>query len=83
MYVATIIKRVYVQRVLDGTNIPSGAAIGISSCAMGQSDSLWGEDVSEFRPERFLEKNEPTVLHSSFQRSTTRVREFVLVDPEH
>ena len=44
----------------DGTNIPAGAAIGISSCAMGRSERLWGEDASDFRPERFLEKKEPT-----------------------
>lgn len=44
----------------DGTHIPAGSAIGLSYGAMGRNEDLWGKDVMEFKPERFLEGKEPS-----------------------
>jgi cytochrome P450 len=40
--------------VLGGVRIPSGTAIMVSIWAMHTSREIWGEDVAEFRPARFL-----------------------------
>ncbi|KAG0555841.1 hypothetical protein M758_11G006400 [Ceratodon purpureus] len=39
----------------DGTIIPKGIRVSFHMYAMGRSESIWGPDWSEFRPERFLQ----------------------------
>ena len=38
----------------DGTIIPKGTRVSFHIYAMGRSESIWGPDWPEFRPERFL-----------------------------
>ncbi len=44
----------------DGTLIPAGAGVSYLIFAMGRSESIWGEDALQFRPERFLDAKEPS-----------------------
>ncbi|XP_076960987.1 cytochrome P450 94A2-like [Bidens hawaiensis] len=44
----------------DGTFVKKGMAVGYHPYAMGRSEKLWGPDAEEFRPERWLEKDEKT-----------------------
>ncbi|KAJ0967766.1 hypothetical protein J5N97_024683 [Dioscorea zingiberensis] len=39
----------------DGTPVKKGSTVMYSAYAMGRSESIWGEDWKEFRPERWLE----------------------------
>ncbi len=39
---------------LDNLTIPNGTNIWIDIVAMHHDSSLWGENVNEFRPERFM-----------------------------
>ena len=38
----------------DGTCLPEGAVVMWSPWAMGRSRQTWGNDVDEFRPERWI-----------------------------
>ena len=40
---------------LDGRFVPGGTSIAIDFWSMGRRTDIYGEDVSVFRPERFLE----------------------------
>lgn len=42
----------------DGTVVKKGTMVTYHVYAMGRMESLWGEDWAEFRPERWLEKDE-------------------------
>ncbi|KAK1420541.1 hypothetical protein QVD17_22220 [Tagetes erecta] len=42
----------------DGTFVKKGFPVTYHVYAMGRSEELWGEDWAEFRPERWLEKDE-------------------------
>ncbi|KAF3775460.1 Cytochrome P450 94A2 [Nymphaea thermarum] len=42
----------------DGTIVPKGARVAYHPYAMGRMESLWGKDWEEFRPERWLRKDE-------------------------
>ncbi|KAK1428387.1 hypothetical protein QVD17_17220 [Tagetes erecta] len=44
----------------DGTVVKKGMTVSYHPYAMGRSEKLWGEDWSEFRPERWLEEDEVT-----------------------
>ncbi|KAK1428389.1 hypothetical protein QVD17_17222 [Tagetes erecta] len=44
----------------DGTVVKKGMMVSYHPYAMGRSEKLWGGDWSEFRPERWLEKDEGT-----------------------
>lgn len=41
--------------IVDGLVIPGGTAVGINAVAMMRTQSIFGQDVQTFRPERFLE----------------------------
>ncbi len=44
----------------DGTFVPPRAGVALSYCAMGRNADIWGEDVNEFKPERFMGTKEPS-----------------------
>ncbi|KAK9057367.1 hypothetical protein SSX86_022202 [Deinandra increscens subsp. villosa] len=44
----------------DGTVVKKGMMVSYHPYAMGRVEKLWGEDWKEFRPERWLEKDEKT-----------------------
>jgi cytochrome P450 len=41
--------------ILDDKFVPGGTKIAIDAWSMGRRTDIYGEDVSVFRPERFLE----------------------------
>ncbi|KVH91875.1 cytochrome P450 86A22-like [Cynara cardunculus var. scolymus] len=41
----------------DGTVVPAGSSITYSIYSTGRMKSIWGDDVLEFRPERWLSKD--------------------------
>ncbi|KAF7194228.1 Pisatin demethylase [Pseudocercospora fuligena] len=56
---------------LAGRWFPEGTGVGVSAWALHQNSELYGDDASEFRPERFLgnesgSKNQTASLASSF-----------------
>ncbi|KAB1208881.1 Cytochrome P450 94A2 [Morella rubra] len=42
----------------DGTMVKKGTRVTYHIYAMGRSETLWGSDWAEFKPERWLEKDE-------------------------
>ncbi|KAI3829738.1 hypothetical protein L1987_03866 [Smallanthus sonchifolius] len=44
----------------DGTVVKKGMTVSYHPYAMGRTEKLWGRDWMEFRPERWLEKDEGT-----------------------
>lgn len=44
----------------DGTVVKKGGMVTYHPYAMGRVEKLWGKDWAEFRPERWLEKDEKT-----------------------
>ena len=42
----------------DGTVLPKGAGVVYSSYVMGRMKDIWGEDVHDFRPDRWLQTEE-------------------------
>ncbi|KAH7460776.1 Cytochrome P450 86A7 [Phytophthora ramorum] len=49
----------------DGTFVPKNTDIGISFYTTGRLSGVWGEDVSEFKPERFLDADTGEVVKVS------------------
>jgi cytochrome P450 len=46
----------------DGTRIPAGSLVMYSPYTINQSESVWGPDAADFRPDRFLEFGEPSAF---------------------
>jgi cytochrome P450 len=46
----------------DGTRIPAGSLVMYSPYTINQSESVWGPDAADFRPDRFLETGEPSAF---------------------
>ena len=46
----------------DGTFVPAGATVSWMPFLMGRSEETWGKDALEFKPERFLDKKEPSMF---------------------
>lgn len=44
----------------DGTFVKKGTRVTYHPYAMGRSEEIWGEDWAEFKPERWLNKDEMT-----------------------
>ncbi|XP_047326092.1 cytochrome P450 94A2-like [Impatiens glandulifera] len=44
----------------DGTVVKRGTRVGYHTFAMGRSEEIWGNDWSEFRPERWLKEDRVT-----------------------
>ncbi|GKE44138.1 cytochrome P450 94A1-like protein, partial [Tanacetum coccineum] len=44
----------------DGTTVKKGMMVSYHPYAMGRAEELWGTDWMDFRPERWLEKDETT-----------------------
>lgn len=42
---------------VEGFRIPKGSTVMISLWALGRDPTVWGPDVEEFRPERFIDNN--------------------------
>ncbi|WOH03740.1 hypothetical protein DCAR_0623140 [Daucus carota subsp. sativus] len=42
----------------DGTRVKKGSRVSYHNYAMGRSEKLWGSDWAEFKPERFLKRDE-------------------------
>ncbi|KAL8115353.1 cytochrome P450 94A2-like [Apium graveolens] len=42
----------------DGTQVKKGSRVSYHNYAMGRSEKLWGNDWEEFKPERFLKRDE-------------------------
>ena len=49
----------------DGTHIPAGSMVTYLVISMGRSESIWGPDAAEFKPERFLNIKEPSPFRFS------------------
>jgi len=49
----------------DGTYLPKGCQIFYTTYSMGRSERIWGKDAAEFRPERWLEMQEPMSPYSN------------------
>eukprot|EP00930_Biecheleria_cincta_P046614 TRINITY_DN32166_c0_g1_i1.p1 TRINITY_DN32166_c0_g1~~TRINITY_DN32166_c0_g1_i1.p1 ORF type:complete len:550 (-),score=94.88 TRINITY_DN32166_c0_g1_i1:91-1740(-) len=43
----------------DGTHVPAGTSVFYNIFSMGRDTTLWGDDASEFKPERWLAMEEP------------------------
>ena len=41
--------------VIEGLSLPAGTVVGVSAFALNHNPLIFGEDVEEFRPERWLE----------------------------
>ncbi|KAI7991790.1 Cytochrome P450 94A2 [Camellia lanceoleosa] len=50
----------------DGTLIKKGTRVAYHPYAMGRSEKLWGSDLAEFRPERWLETRDAAAEKWSF-----------------
>lgn len=46
----------------DGTFVPAGSGVSYLIFGMGRNKRIWGEDVLEFKPERFLDRKEPSTF---------------------
>jgi cytochrome P450 len=46
----------------DGTKIPAGSLVMYSPYTINQSETVWGADAADFRPDRFLESGEPSAF---------------------
>ena len=46
----------------DGTFIPAGSCIVYPPISFGRSETRWGKDYAEFKPERFLGQSEPSAF---------------------
>ena len=46
--------------VIQGRHIPVGMMVNASQWAVQRAKFLWGDDVADFRPERFLKKEDAT-----------------------
>lgn len=57
----------------DGTRIKRGEFVSYSSYAMGRLKCIWGPDVMEFKPERWL-KNGIFLPQSPFKLTAFQVR---------
>ncbi|KAL9251498.1 Cytochrome P450 86A22-like protein [Drosera capensis] len=62
-------KHVVADDVLpDGTFVPAGSAITYSIYSIGRMKFIWGEDCSEFRPERWLSSDGTKIeMNDSFK----------------
>ncbi|GLT62482.1 hypothetical protein SLA2020_351190 [Shorea laevis] len=62
-------KHVVADDVLpDGTFVPAGSSVTYSIYATGRMRSTWGEDVLEFRPERWLSPDgNRFIMHDSYR----------------
>lgn len=49
--------------VISGKHIPGGAAVGMAILHVHQSAEVWGDDVLDFRPERWLEDGKKDLDH--------------------
>lgn len=45
----------------DGTVLPAGCWVGHVPYLMGRSEAIWGEDADEFRPERWIGRDFPSL----------------------
>lgn len=41
--------------LVDGTFVPKGTMLSFPAYAMGRMESVWGKDVEQFKPERFID----------------------------
>ncbi|GLE01629.1 hypothetical protein PINS_up010463 [Pythium insidiosum] len=46
----------------DGTFIPAGTSVAVSSYSLGRNCAVWGPDAKTFRPERWLDPQDPKKL---------------------
>jgi cytochrome P450 len=54
--------------LVDGTFVPKGCRVEFATYVMGRLPSVWGDDVHEFKPERFIdEATDRPITHSSFK----------------
>ena len=56
----------------DGTHIPAGSMVTYLLNSMGRSESIWGPDAAEFKPERFLDSKEPSPFRFSVFNAGSR-----------
>ncbi|KAI0509332.1 cytochrome P450 [Xylaria bambusicola] len=52
--------------MIRGHHVPSGTVVGTSPWAIHLSPEVWGDDVDEFRPERWLDCEDPGNLKRFF-----------------
>ncbi|KAI7983034.1 Cytochrome P450 94A2 [Camellia lanceoleosa] len=50
----------------DGTVVKKGMRVNYHPYALGRSEELWGEDWAEFRPERWLERDDDAAAEWRF-----------------
>lgn len=60
----------------SGVHIPKGYQVGIPAYQMHMDPSIWGEDVEEFRPSRFLASSrDPNEDESNYRSRPDRARQ--------
>ncbi|KAF5599556.1 cytochrome P450 monooxygenase [Fusarium pseudoanthophilum] len=42
----------------DGSLVPPGVDVGLNPCIIGRNEGVWGQDADEFRPERWLKRED-------------------------
>lgn len=69
----TILERYVPQGgvVIHGTFIPEGTTIGVNAWVMNRNKDVFGEDVDDFRPERWLDDSPERI--SSMKRNLLTV----------
>jgi cytochrome P450 len=58
--------------IIDGYAIPGGTIVGVNGWLIHFNTEIYGEDVHEFRPERWLDKSDDKV--AEMKRSLFSVR---------
>ncbi|KAI1463443.1 benzoate 4-monooxygenase cytochrome P450 [Daldinia caldariorum] len=51
--------------IIDGYQIPGGTTVGVNAWVLHQNKNVYGEDVDQFRPERWIEATEEKGLEMS------------------
>ncbi|KAI1296154.1 cytochrome P450 [Xylaria venustula] len=52
--------------IIGGRHVPGGTTVGTSPWVIHRSPLVWGEDADQFRPERWLESEDPGSLRRFF-----------------
>ncbi|KAI9292854.1 cytochrome P450 [Neoconidiobolus thromboides FSU 785] len=53
-------------KVIEGYYLPEGTEVGSNAHTLHTSESLWGQDANEFKPERWIKHNQLIANNSKF-----------------
>ncbi|KAI0457605.1 cytochrome P450 [Xylaria acuta] len=63
---------------IGGHHVPGGTVVGTSPWVIHRATKVWGDDVEEFRPERWLDREDSGMLSTSKSTYITRERTVLL-----